>query len=197
MPVRTEGSNIASKGWFFLLGYLYLVKFRLQKRVVAGTVEDLEAAKSFLKQDLEFDTERWQTWYRLANVYDSQIDESVTWSADKIQNDMNNLVDLQRKSILSYIMAIAVANRSSEPNFETADEMASLRIDFAARLYSSTREPFSMKAFSVDEFRKKFNGLSRGMYEGVPFKPLHIYGVWKLAKNLLTQASKQKTEDWQ
>lgn len=195
-PAHTEGWDIAAKGWFFLLGHLYLVKFRSQKRVVPGSVEDLEFAKSLFKQDLEFETERWESWYRLAQAYDSQIDESVTWSAEKIQNDMSNLVDLQRKSILNYSMAIAVAKRDLVPSFENASKMTSLYADFGARIYSSTREPFSMNVFNVDDFKKKYNGMTRGMYESTPFKPMSLYGAWKLASALLGQASRRKPQDW-
>ena len=195
-PARTDGWSVAAKGWYFLIGQLYLVKFRSQKRTAAGSLDDLEAAKAMFKQDLEFDTERWESWYRLAQTYDTQIDESVTWSAEKIQNDSSNLIDLQRKAILSYAMAVSVARRDEDPSFESAEKIACLYAEFGFRIYSSTREPFSMKVFGLSDFKRQFNGAQRGMYEGLPFKPLHLYGAWKLASALLTQAARQKAQDW-
>lgn len=196
MPARSDGWDVAAKGWYYLVGHLYLVKFRSQKRVAAGSLEDLETAKMMFKQDLEFDTERWETWYRLAQAYDSQIDESVTWSAEKLQNDMTGLIDLQRKAILCYSMAISVAKRCGDLSFEGTGDFATLHADFGLRLYASTREPFSMKAFGVADFKKQFSGAQRGMYEGEPFKPLSLYRAWKLASTLLVQAAKQRSRDW-
>ena len=195
-PARTDGWTVAAKGWYFLVGHLYLVKFRSQKRIAAGSLDDLENTKAMFKQDLEFNTERWETWYRLAQAYDTQVDENVTWSAEKIQNDMATLIDLQRKAILCYAMAVAVAKRSETPSFESTSNMASLYADFGSRIYASSREPFSMKAFETGDFKRKYNHATQGMYEGIPFPPLHIYSAWKLASALLKQASKQKPHDW-
>ena len=195
-PAKTEGWAIAAKGWYFLVGHLYLVKFRSQKRVAPGSLDDLENAKIMFKADLEFDTEKWETWYRLAQVYDTQVDESVTWSADKLQNDPKNLIEVQRKAILCYAMATAVAKRSKAPSFDSAAKIACLYADFGLRIYASSREPFSMKAFELNDFKRQFNGQLRGMYEDLPFKPLSLYGAWKLSKALLVQASRQKPEDW-
>ena len=195
-PARTEGWDVAAKGWYFLLGHIALIKFRSQKRITAGSIEDLENAKLFFKQDLEFETERWETWYRLAQVYDTQIDESITWTAEKLETDKEGHVSLQRQAILCYTMAVSIAKRVEEPSFEDAAKIASLYADFGIRLYASTREPLNGKAFLLDDFKKQFNGATRGMYEGLPFRPMPTYSVWKIASTLLRQASKQKPNDW-
>lgn len=196
-PARTEGWVIADKGWYFMLGHIALAKFRSQKRTAPGSTDDLEIAKNFLKQDLEFDTERWETWYRLAQVYDTTIEEHTTWTADKLDNDMNGLAELQRKAILCYTMAIAVATRCADPSFENTSKIADLHADFGTRIYASTREPFSMKAFSLEDFKKYYNESMRGgMYEGLPFRGLHLYPAWKFASVLLRQAANQKPTVW-
>ena len=196
MPVHTEGHDVAAKGWYFLLGHIALTKFRSQKRITAGSVEDLENAKMFFKQDLEFDTSRWETWYRLAQTFDTQIDEYTTWTAEKLENEKDMLVDLQRTAILCYIMAVAAAKRSEDGSGEHASTMASLYTDFGIRLYASTREPFNARVFAMDGFKKQFSGAARGMYEDIPFKPVPIYSVWKFASVLLRHAAKQKPRDW-
>ena len=193
---RTEGHDVAAKGWYFLLGHIALTKFRTQKRITAGSMEDLENAKLFFRQDLEFDTERWETWYRLAQTFDTQIDESTTWTADKLENDKDGLIDLQRMAILCYIMAVAAAKRSEDHSTEDLESIANLYADFGIRLYASTREPFNAKAFALDDFKRPFNGMTRGMYEEVPFKPVSMYSAWKFASQLLRYAAKQKPHDW-
>lgn len=196
ITARTEGYDVAAKGWYFLLGHIALTKFRTQKRITAGSMEDLENAKLFFRQDLEFDTERWETWYRLAQTFDTQIDEYATWTADKLENDKDGLVDLQRMAILCYIMAVAAAKRSDKYSLEDFDNMANLYADFGIRLYASTREPFNAKAFALEDFKRPFNGATRGMYEELPFKPVSLYSAWKFASRLLRQAAQQKPHDW-
>ena len=195
-PVHTEGFEIAAKGWYFLLGHVALAKFRSQKRTAAGATDDLEIARTFLRHDLEFDTERWETWYRLAQVYDTMIDEDATWTAEKLESDMNELVIKQRKAIHCYSMAVAIATRCADPSFEDTSKMADLYADFGNRVYASTREPFSMKAFELDDFQRHYNSRQVGMYQSVPFKPLQLYSAWKLASTLLRRASAQRPQNW-
>ena len=195
-PARTEGFEIASKGWYFLLGHISLTKFKTQKRITAGSTDDLDHAKVFFKHDLEFDTERWETWYRLGQAYDTTLEEYTTWTAEKLDNDMAVLVELQRQAILCFTMATAIAARFADASFESAGKMADLYGDFGTRIYASTREPFSMKAFSLQDYEKHYNGAVRGMYKSQPFRALRPYPAWKFASALLRQASLQKPNDW-
>ena len=195
-PARSEGVEIAAKGWYFLLGHMSLAKFRSQKRSSAGSTDDLEIARTFFKHDLEFDTDKWETWYRLAQVYDAMIEEDSTWSADKLDNHMADLAVLQRKAIHCYSMAMAVGIRCGDASFEGTSKMADLCADFGTRIYASTREPFSMRAFDMDDFMRFFNRAGQGMYENHQFPGLGQYSAWKFASSLLRRASIQKPRDW-
>ncbi len=191
-----EGSEIASKGWYSLLGQIALAKFRSVKRSSAGSTDDLNIARTFLRHDLEFDTDRWETWYRLGQVYDALIEEDATWTADKLENHMVDLAELQRKAIHCYSMATAVATRCIEGSFEDTSKMADLCADFGTRVYSSTREPFSMRAFSLDDYKRHYNSRNTGMYQDAPFRGMQLYPAWKLASILLRRAAVQKPKDW-
>ncbi|KAK4693836.1 hypothetical protein P7C71_g3640, partial [Lecanoromycetidae sp. Uapishka_2] len=138
--VHDEGSDVAAKGWYFLLGNMSLNKFTSQKRTAAGSIEDLEVARAFFRHDLEFNADRWESWYRLAKVFDTMIDEDATWSADKLDNHMDDLVVSQRKAIHCYSMALAVATRCAVANFEETDKIADLYADYGSRLYASSRD---------------------------------------------------------
>lgn len=195
-PAYSEGSEIAAKGWYFLLGHIALAKFRSQKRSPMGSTDDLEISRTFFRHDLEFDTDRWETWYRLAQVYDAMIEEDSTWTADKLDNHMTDLAVLQRKAIHCYAMAMAVGTRCGEASFEGTSKMADLCADFGTRVYASTREPFSMQAFDMNDFMRHFNRAGQGMYENHQFPGLNIYSAWKFASSLLRRASIQKPQDW-
>ena len=195
-PARSEGAEVAAKGWYFLLGHIALAKFRSQKRSSVGSTDDLDIARTFFRHDLEFDTDRWETWYRLAQVYDTMIEEDSTWSAEKLDNHLVDLAVLQRKAIHCYSMAMAVGTRCGDASFEGTSKMAELCADFGTRIYASTREPYSMRAFDMKDFMRPFNRAGQGMYENHQFPGLTLYSAWKFASFLLRRASIQKPQDW-
>ncbi|KAL3455290.1 hypothetical protein BJX64DRAFT_76922 [Aspergillus heterothallicus] len=197
IPVPTENAPIARKGWCFLLGYAALTRFRSQKRLAPVSTADLDEAISWFRQDLEQGTSKWETWYRLAQTWDSKVEEDITWSADKINNNRTELVTWQRNAMHCYAMAVATAARTAEPDAETRAQLADLYTDFGIRLYSSSREPLSMGAFSLVDFTRHYsNEESQQMYEGKPFKEMGVYAVWRLASYLLRRAIADKPKNW-
>ncbi|RAK98284.1 putative transcriptional corepressor of histone genes (Hir3) [Aspergillus ibericus CBS 121593] len=197
IPVPAESAVIARNGWYFLLGHAALTKFRSQKRLNPVPTTDLDDAITWFRQDLEHGTSRWETWYRLAQTYDSKLEEDITWSADKINNNRMELVTWQRNAIHCYSMAIATAIKHSAPTLETRAMLSDLFTDFGIRLYSSSRAPLSMGAFSLADFTRHFsNKESQRMYEGRPFKEMKLYSVWNLASYLLRRALVDKPKNW-
>ncbi|PYI21222.1 transcriptional corepressor of histone genes [Aspergillus violaceofuscus CBS 115571] len=197
IPVLAESAMIARNGWYFLLGYAALTRFRSQKRLSPLPTTDLDDAVMCFRQDIEHGTARWETWYRLAQTYDSKLEEDITWTADRINNNRAELVTWQRYSIHCYAMAISTAMGNSDPTPETREMLADLFTDFGTRLYSSSREPLSMGAFSLTDFTRHFsNEESQSMYEGQPFKEMKLYSVWNLASYLLKRALVDKPKNW-
>lgn len=189
MTVPGENAQIAAKGWYFLLGHAALTKFRSQKRLGPGSTSELDDAINFFRQDLDHGTGRWETWYRLAQAYDAKLDEDITWAADKINNSRNDLAATQRHAIHCYAMAVSAAIRTAEPTPETRAVLSDLYTDFGIRMYSSSREPLSMGAFSLADFPRHFSSEeSQQMYKSQPFKEMSLYSVWHFASNLLKRA---------
>ena len=195
ISVLTEHALLAKKRWYYLLGYMTFAKFRSQKRVSPTPTDELDIAIIFFRHDLEFDTEKWETWYRLAQVYDAKIEEDTTWNADKLNSHMDDLVVLQRNAIRCYMMAVAVAVRLADASFETVSKISDLYTDFGNRIYASSREPFSMAAFGLENHKRFCNDL-RGTYERLPFRPLHTRQAWIFASVLYRQALIDKPELW-
>jgi hypothetical protein len=187
---------VGEKGWYLLLGHLSLARFRSQKRLFPGPVDELEIANAYFRQDLELGLEKWETWYRLAQVFDAMIEEDTTWTAEKLNSKMTELISLQRNAIHCYTMATAIATRNEDASFEAADKISDLYADFASRIYASSREPFSMKAFSLQDFPKYYNGEVRGMYQGRPFRDMQLYSAWRFASVLFKRALGHKSESW-
>lgn len=197
IPVPAENAVIAQKGWYFLLGHASLTKFRSQKRLNPVPTTDLDDAVSYFRQDLEHGTGRWESWYRLAQTYDSKLEEDITWSADKMNNNKAELVVWQRNAIHCYTMALATAIKSAEPTPGSRVLLSDLYGDFAIRMYASSREPLSMAVFSLADFTRHFNNEdNHQMYKAKPFRETELYFVWDFARYLLKRAVVDKPKSW-
>ena len=197
IPVTTESAIIAQKGWYFLLGYSALTKFRSQKRLAPSGTSELDDAIGFFRQDIENKSGRWETWYRLAQTYDSKLEDDITWSAEKINNNRNELATLQRNAIHCYSMALATASREAEPTPETRTTLSELYTDFAIRMYSSSREPLSMGPFSLSDYPRHYsNEENQQMYKGEPFREMKPYSAWNFTSYLLKRAIVDKPKNW-
>ncbi|KAK3050845.1 Histone transcription regulator 3 [Extremus antarcticus] len=196
--VPREDAILSSKGWYFLMGHLALAKFRAQKRTGPTPTEDVDIAIAFFLQDLEYTMDKWETWFRLAQAYDTKIEESVVWSAEKLNNSMPEIVHLQRATINCYTMATALAYRSANLDDEaTSEKMIEMFIEFGTRLYASSREPFSMQPFALEGEEKFFSPVqTAGVSKGQPFKPVRVYTAWKLAKVLYQRALSSRPHSW-
>ena len=196
MPIHTEYAMIAKKKWFFLLGHMLLARYRSQKRVSPDTSDDLDNAVVFFKLHIDFDAEKWETWYRLAQTYDAKIEENTTWNAEKINDPKSDLVAMQRYSIHCYSMAVAGAVRHADDSFDTISKLSDLYTDFGNRIYASSRAPFSMKVFSLHDYERFCNGATRGTYKSPPFREMTAPAAWTFAAHLFRLATVDKPNYW-
>ncbi|KAI9740884.1 MAG: Histone transcription regulator 3 [Claussenomyces sp. TS43310] len=195
LPVSSPESPLAAKGWYFLLGMMALTKFRSQKKIAPGATDDLRVAATFFRLQLQFTSERWETWYRLAQCFDAELEEEVLWTADKLNSNRSPLVQLQRSSIHCYIMAMSTAMRGADSSFETSSKLSDMYHDFGLRVYSSSREPFAMEAFYLDDFQRHFSG-AQGMYKKFAHPEMSRYRAWRYAASLFTRAAVEKPNFW-
>ena len=196
VSVVTPDSGLADKGWYFLLGMIALTRFRSQKRLgPGGQTDDMRVAATFLRLQLQYNAEHWETWYRLAQCFDYELEDEVMWTADKINNHRSDLVRVQRGAIHCYVMALSTAVRTADDTPESLAKLAELYHDFGMRIYASSREPFNMEAFYMDEFDRHMSGAG-GMYK----KPLHEeltrWNAWKYSAALFRQALALRPDNW-
>nr|OQO26575.1 hypothetical protein B0A51_06766 [Rachicladosporium sp. CCFEE 5018] len=193
-PVPEADSLLAAKGWYFLMGHISLVKFKSQKRTGPSPSEDVEIAIAFFNQSLEYSTDDWGVWFRLAQAHDTKLEEAL-WQAEKLNTHMADIVQLQRAAIHCYIKALAMANRSADLAFDTPKKMTELYADFGMRMYSSAQPPFSMLAFAADG-NDRWLSLATGMTQTKTYKPLQRYTAWRFTKEMLTRAIRGRPHDW-
>ena len=195
IPVPSNSAPIASRGWYFIMGNISLNKYRSQKRLTPGPTEELNAATAFFAQDIEYCANRWESWYRAAQVYDFQIEELVSWSAEKMNSNSSDLLNYQRSAIHCYVMAVACAERSSDQSDDNKLKISDMYFDFGMRIYASSRPPFSMEAFTIKDMEHRYLSDST-LFKARPFNELRPYTAWKYAAALFKRAIMSKPESW-
>lgn len=194
-PVKREEAIVAAKGWFFLMGQLNLAKYRSQRaKGIAPSSDDIMTAIGLLTCDIEYDAENWESWFRLGQANDALIEENVLWSAEHINAKTSGIALNQRIAIHAYAMAVATAIRSKDATLEIS-KLSELYSDFGTRIYSSTRAPFSMKAFSLAEFGNRFCS-STALYEKELFPELRTQQAYKFAAVLFRRALVINATGW-
>jgi hypothetical protein len=163
-----------------------------------GPTEDLNYAQAFFLQDLEYSTERWETWYYLAQAYDTQLEEAVSWNADKMNSNTIELANLQRGAINCYVMAVACSMRNFSALPQEQAQIAQMYTEFGDRIYASSREPFSMEAFTTRDGERRFVNVPglQGAQRDIPFVALQPYTAWKFASTLYKRAIKNNPNKW-
>lgn len=196
-PVQSENEVIASQGWYYLQGYMALTKFKSVKRVSPTPTVDLDIAAAFFKQDLEHGVEKWETWYRFAQAYEANIEDDILWTADKLNNNRAELAALQRNAIHCYSMALAIAIRTIDDLPESMGMISDMLTEFATLVYTASREPLSMDAFSLESFERHYsNDTTQQMYRAPPFPPTQPYSAWNFSSYLLRQAIASRPRRW-
>lgn len=94
-----ESKEISTKGIYFLLGKIALYPLRYTKRVGILRGDELEAAIQFFGHDLVCNSNGWETWYRVAQTFEIQMDEAQTWSAEYMNTKKEDLTRLERVSV--------------------------------------------------------------------------------------------------
>ncbi|KAK9248810.1 hypothetical protein V1506DRAFT_527812 [Lipomyces tetrasporus] len=195
LRVQSDYTRVAVIGLYFLQGQIYLTQYRSRKRTMAGRTEDLDYAIRYFKHDLVCNTNRFESWYGLAQTYDAQVEDDMTWSAEKLNTDYKKTIAAtQRKAILCYSLATSLYLRHD--TIDPPDSiLATFWTDFGFELYSSTRPPIDMDAYRIDEFERHFSG-SMGIYTKPSHSEVRTSTALKLALNTFQIAIKKNSKEW-
>ncbi|KAI0866302.1 hypothetical protein F4860DRAFT_134069 [Xylaria cubensis] len=199
VSVNTADSTLARHRWFFLLGMIAFTKFKgvdLNRRQTPGATDDLRIGATFLRQQLQFTPDQWDAWFRLAECFDYELDESVLWTADKMNKERADLVKYQRNAIHCYTLALShsrtvIFNENEEAN----DAIHDLYHKFGMRMYASSREPFAMEPFQHSE-HKRFVIHDTGADTKDVHSQMQDYKVWKYAARLFKKAMEVQPKQW-
>ncbi|KAL7269105.1 Histone transcription regulator 3 [Rhizina undulata] len=190
--VSGEYAMIAATGLYFMQGKIALFPLKYHsKKVGAVKQEEVEAAIRFLKADLVCRPDRWEGWYRLAQSYEFQMEDGMTWNAEGINGRRGELMTLERKSILCYMLAVSFALQynANYDDSEVRRTIACLYTDFGYRMYSAARPPLSMDSFCMRGFDRHFSGTKgEGMYKAEAHGGVRYTMAIKAAKVLFERS---------
>ncbi|KIV95256.1 hypothetical protein PV10_02929 [Exophiala mesophila] len=196
-PVVTETDVAARSGWYSLLGQISLAKYKSVKRVTPTPTDDLDLAASLFRQELDHNIYKWETWYRLAQVYEAKIEDDLIWNSTKLNDARADIALLERQAIHCFMMATAIAMRSSDDSTETAQKVEDMLSEFGTRLYASSRPPLDMEAFRTDKYTRHLSSTVDGRMSKQPiYQPVDAYSLWKFAAFLLGRKLTHKPKPW-
>lgn len=195
--VEGDTELAARHGWYFLLGHMNLAKYKSVKRVSPTPTDDLDTAATLFRQDLDHDINKWETWYRLAQVYEAKIEDDLIWNSTKLNDSRADIALLERQAIHSFMMATATAMRLDNTTPGTAQMIEDMLAEFASRLYASSRPPLNMEAFKTDKHMRHMSSLvDTTMSKQAFHPPLGSYALWKFAAYLLSCKFGDKPKHW-
>ncbi|KIW46992.1 uncharacterized protein PV06_02609 [Exophiala oligosperma] len=196
-PVQHDSNSPAIQGWSFLLGYLTLAKYKSVKRVQPTPTNDLDTAATFFRQDLDHDIDKWESWYRLAQVYEAKIEDDLIWNSTKLNDSRGDIALLERQAIHCYMMATAMALRNADNKYETTQKIQDMFAEFGTRLYASSRPPLNMEAFRTDKSMRHMSSMVDQTMSKQPFhNPISKYSLWHFAAYLLGKRFNDKPKPW-
>jgi hypothetical protein len=196
-PVKADTEVAASTGWYFMLGHLTLSKYKSVKRVIPSSTEDLDSAMALFRQDLHHDSEKWETWYRLAQCYEAKIEDDLIWNSAKLNDSRNDISLLERQAIHSYMMATAIAFRTVDDRLETAAKIEDMLAEFGTRLYASSRPPLDMEAFKTDKHMRHLSSTADQTMSKQPYHlPARQFTLWCFAAKLLKTKLTDRPKPW-
>jgi hypothetical protein len=143
-------------GFYYIMGVNQLNQFRMRKRSGGTTrMEDVEKIVGHFLDDLQLNSNRFESWLGLSQAYDIMAEEGMSYNAESFATTESRIKigHSQRKAILSCAMAASIylQNQSIAPKDLLSDShyeqtASGLWIHFAKLLYGSIGPPMKREA---------------------------------------------------
>lgn len=105
-----ELQDSMNAGLFYVSSIQALNLYRNRKKSTQARPSELDSIIAMLKNDIIYNTKRFESWYLLGKCYAFIVEDDLIWTSDKLTvPDKKNATALtQRKAILCYIMSITL-----------------------------------------------------------------------------------------
>lgn len=117
---RDELQESISAGLFYVAGIQALNLYRARKKSMQARPSELDSIIALLKNDIIYNTNRFESWYMLGRCYAFIVEDDLMWTSDKLTvPEKKNVIALtQRKSILCYKMCLQIFYSQKPKNSE-------------------------------------------------------------------------------
>ncbi|CAH6718389.1 histone transcription regulator 3 homolog [[Candida] jaroonii] len=153
IAMNDERSPVIQQGLFFLQAVIIFSSYKIRKKSMQGRSMEIEKVIQLLKSDLIYNTNRVESWFILGQAYSFLVEDDLIWTSDKlvIADRKFGTANLQRRSLLCYLMAISLSNSDStvHKNKKLSSDLMS---SFAIELFNACMSPMEMLAFKVTDY---------------------------------------------
>lgn len=152
-----EEQSVADQGLFYCEAVTNLNIYKVRKKAMQAKASDLEEILKMIKADLLYGTEKAESWLILGQTFSLQVEDDLIWTSDKLNIFEKKVVtaSTQRKSILSFLMALNILIRNEIRGTETNKSIFALVLSCLSKeLYHSLTKPMSGLSFEVQSKKK-------------------------------------------
>ncbi|GAV52378.1 hypothetical protein ZYGR_0AG03690 [Zygosaccharomyces rouxii] len=116
-----QGSTDA--GLFYVSSIQAFNLYRIRKKSMQGRPSELDYIVAMLKNDILYNTQRFESWFLLGQCYAFMVEDDLIWTSDKLSvpEKKYSTAQTQRQAILCYVMSVAIyyhkPTKTSEDNF--------------------------------------------------------------------------------
>lgn len=105
-----ELQEAADAGLFYVSSIQAFNLYRIRKKSMQARPSELDYIVAMLKNDILYNTQRFETWYLLGQCFGFMVEDDLIWTSDKlsIPEKKHYTAQTQRQAILCYIMSIAI-----------------------------------------------------------------------------------------
>lgn len=197
-PVRDY--TIANMGLYFVEAIFMFNSYKIRKKSAQSRTVELEKIVRLLKDDLICGSERVESWILLGQAYGYIVEDDLIWTSDKLNIIERKVItaNLQRQSLLSYIMAINILTQKGLTDSEQYKPVISVLMNsFVKELYNANRAPLDMIAFKTQNNAKFVRKRHTTMMQPVADQAtLTNSFCFKLMQQCLHLAIRSNDEEW-
>ncbi|EEB05890.1 HIRA interacting protein Hip3 [Schizosaccharomyces japonicus yFS275] len=143
--VPLEKVNLHVRSLYYAQAQILLGHYRSRGKGT-GCIPDLLNAVEYCLMDLYINPYRQDGWYTCAALYSAIVEEELSWSAERIHFNIDDIANYQRRAILCYLFAISLP-------FNDTEYRAKVFFDAGMAIYSAATQPTPMLAFQLDQDR--------------------------------------------
>lgn len=195
---QSPKQSLAELGLYYLQASIIFTSYKIRKKSMQIRAVELEHVITLLQNDLIFCTWRAESWYLLGQVYGFFVQDELIWTADKQQSEEKKVgpANLQRKSLLCYLMAINHYAQNSHRS-DLRPLVGQLMDSFSKELFNAYTEPMSMLAFKVTKNPRFINDGKGGEFTTVEKESVATKRIClKVLQQVLHLAIRAAPKEW-